>query len=198
MKRRPANTPVQAGAVLKKLLDQYGLKKALSRRQVAFLWPQIVSPAIARHARIERITEKVVHIAVDSSVWMNEIAALKQVLLAKINKSLSSGATKFEDIRFAQRSWGFGAPKTAEEHEEPVLDEWEQRRVRTLLEPLGDEDLRSVMHRVIEKDLKLKKRRGGSASPETKAHDRFPRSRINGANTYRKDHNFTTPSATDT
>ncbi|MGC8907489.1 MAG: DciA family protein [Desulfomonilaceae bacterium] len=160
MKRRAANTPAHAGTVLNKILDKYGLKKGLSRRQVAYLWPRIVSPAIARHARIERITEKVVYIAVDSSVWMNEIAALKELLLAKINKTLSPGAAKFEDIRFAQRSWGFGAPKTSKAPEEPVLlDERDQRRVHALLQPLGDEDVRAVVQRLIEKDLKLKKSR---------------------------------------
>jgi hypothetical protein len=198
MKRRSAKTPVHAGTLLNKILDQYGLKKAFSRHQVAYLWPQIVSPAIARHARIERIAEKVVYIAVDSSVWMNEIAALKEVLLAKINKSLSPGATKFEDIRFAQRSWGFGAPKTAKEPEEPVLDERDQRSVRALLEPLVDENVRSVIQRLIEKDLKLKKRRQGARRPESVIYHDSPNSRRDNVRRCHQAPTPTTPSATET
>lgn len=165
MQRQPHDVPVTAGDILNKLLDQYGLKKSFSRHQVAQLWPKIASKPIARHARVERITDRVIHIAVDSSVWMNEMAALKEVLLAKINKSLAPGATKFEDIRFAQRSWGFKYPKPPSKAPEQTLDERDQRTVRSLVDPLVDDSLKSVLTRLIEKDLRLKKQRKASVQP---------------------------------
>lgn len=159
MKRPHLHTPVRAGTVLNKILDQYGLRKSISRHHVVQLWPKIVSPAIARHARIERITERVIHIAVDSSVWMNEMVALKEVLLAKINECLTPGANRFEDIRFAQRSWGFSGKTKPSKSVEQQLEEQERRRIRSILEPLEDQAVKSVLKRLIEKDVKLKKRR---------------------------------------
>jgi len=167
MERQPLHTPVNAGVVLNKILDKYGLRKSLSRHQILSLWPKIASPPIARHTRIERVTENVIHIAVDSSVWMNEIAALKQVLLAKINECLAPGAHGFEDIRFAQRSWGFHAAKEVSKPVEHILDERDRRSIRAILEPLEREDIKSVVKRLIEKDLKLKKRRNAARPNDT-------------------------------
>ncbi len=159
MERQRLHTPINAGAVLNNILDQYGLSKSLSRHRVIHLWPKIARKAIARHSRIERITENVIHVAVDSSVWMNEIAALKHILLAKINECLGPGIPKFEDIRFYQRSRGFHKDESITKPVEETLDESDLRTIRSILEPVEDDTVKSLLTRLIEKDLKLKKRR---------------------------------------
>lgn len=142
---------------MQQLLSQYGLTRGYSRHQVLHLWPKIVNPTIARHARIERLAGNTIHVAVDSSVWMNEMAALKGVLLQKVNACLHPKAAQFEEIRFFQRS-SFPSAEERNPQEETVrgLDPADQQRVRTLLEPLRNEDIRSLMTRIIEKDLQLK------------------------------------------
>jgi hypothetical protein len=159
VKRERLNSPVPAANVLGQLLNQYGLMRAYSRHQVVHLWPKIVNPTIARHARVERITGNTIYLAVDSSVWMNEMAALKQVLLLKINACLSSDAARFEEIRFVQRSSVSPPQESQPPEKEYLLNPREQQKVRSLLEPLRNEDIKSLMNRIIEKDIQLKNSR---------------------------------------
>jgi len=156
LKREPANTPVSAATVMQQLLNKFGLSRGYSRHQALYLWPKIVNPTIARHARIEKLAGNTIHVAVDSSVWMSEMASLKSVLLQKVNACLHPKAAQFEEIRFFQRSSFFPAKESGLSVTVRTLDPREQQKVRALLEPLRNEDIRSLMNRILEKDLQLK------------------------------------------
>jgi len=159
MKREVLNKPLSAGSILHQVLDRYGLKAALSRHNILNMWPTIVNPAVARHAKAERLSGSTLHVVVDSSVWMNELAALKNVLLNKINACLENGAAPITDIRFQQRSWAKNdeAKPTASPQYKPT--EQDIRRVQQILEPVKNEDLKSMLNRILEKDLDLKRSR---------------------------------------
>lgn len=159
MKRRRLNSPVPAGSVLGRVLDGLGLTGAMSRHRIVHKWAGIVDTVIARHAKAEKVSGTVLQVAVDSSVWMSELVAAKNVLIQKINASLPKGTPGITDIRFQQRSWAKEPPPRPKESEAPEPDEADARRVRKILEPIADESVRLALERILEKDRQLRHRR---------------------------------------
>jgi predicted nucleic acid-binding Zn ribbon protein len=158
MKRRRLKNPVSAGSVLGKVLTQLGLSPSISKHNIVQLWPRIVDSAVSRHAKAEKVVGSTLHVIVDSSVWMNELAAVKNVLIDKVNARIRSEAAKITDIRFQQRSWAKERPQPAHAGTPPPreLTEKEVRLVRTLLEPVKDDRLKALLKRILEKDALLK------------------------------------------
>jgi predicted nucleic acid-binding Zn ribbon protein len=160
MTREVFNPPTTAGSVLEKVLEGLGLTAAFSRHNVIRLWPSIVNKTVARHAKAARVSGSTLHVIVDSSVWMNEMATLKKVLLSKINACLDKGAPPLTDIRFQQGSWAREQDaETAVSSLEPEMDEKELRLIQKSLESIRSEDLKHTLARIREKDLRLKRRR---------------------------------------
>lgn len=160
MKRSGPSKPVSAGSLVDGVLEGLGLRRGLSRHSVVQLWPKIVDTTVARHTKCEKLVDSTLYVLVDSSVWMNELAALKRVLLDKVNGCLEPGTPKITDIRFQQRSWAKSADET---QESPAPDapptEENKRMVRRALEPVKDEHLKKALERILEKDRVLKSRR---------------------------------------
>lgn len=159
MKRSKLPQPVPARSVLETIVNRLGLRAGLSRHRIISLWPRIVGPGVARHTRATEVRGSVICVEVDSSVWMNELAAIKSTLLEKVNALLDEGAAPITDIRFRQVSL-IGSPNPpSPEPEPPVLDEAAAGIVRTTVEPVKDDHLRSLLKRILEKDQRLKHRR---------------------------------------
>lgn len=160
MKGRKKGIPVTAGSVLRGVVGSLGLKAGLSRHRVLQMWPKIVEPTVARHAKAERVTGGTLHVAVDSSVWMYELATIKDLLLDKVNACLEPGAARITDIRFAQRSWSTQKPVgTLPAKPLPSLGEHDLRVMGQILAPIKDESLKELLHRILEKDRLMKKGR---------------------------------------
>ena len=159
MKRPKLKDPVSASSILNRIVNQFGLRAGLSRHMVINRWSEIVGPRVAHHARATEVQGSVIHVAVDSSVWMNELAAIKITLLEKVNASLEEGAAPITDIRFRQVSSVHPPQSHSVEPDPPTPDEELSGIVRATLEPVGDNELRSLLERILKKDLQLKKRR---------------------------------------
>ena len=159
MKRPKLKEPVTARSVLNRIVNQFGLRAGLSRHWVIHRWPDIVGPGVARHSKPIEVRGSVIHVAVDSSVWMNELAAIKIALLEKVNSHLEKDAAPITDIRFRQASSvEFSGARTA--RPEPMQSEEElSGMARAALQPVKDNDLRSLLERILKKDQQLKKRR---------------------------------------
>jgi len=121
-----------------------------------------VSSAIAAHSNAEKLTGGVLHILVDSSAWMNELSANKAVLLRRVNSNLPRGSAPITDLRFRQSSSIRKAliPQPAEKEAPQVLSEADRKKHQVILEPIKDGGLRAILGRILEKDGKLKYRRG--------------------------------------
>jgi predicted nucleic acid-binding Zn ribbon protein len=151
--------PVAAGSALSSALSGLGLQAALSRHNVIQLWPKIVEAPVSSHAQAEKLVGSTLYVVVDSSVWMNEISAIKNVLLEKINSCLPPRVAPITDIRFHQRSWaGAKALEPRSCAPSPPTDK-DVRMARQVLEPVRDEHLKAVLQRILEKDRQLKCRR---------------------------------------
>jgi len=153
MKRNIHNKPVPAGAILQKALSGLGLQAALARHNVIQLWPKIVEEPVSNHAQAEKLVGSTLYVVVDSSVWMNEIAAIKNVLLEKINSCLPPRVAAITDIRFHQRSWaGTKSSELRSSAPPPPPTEKDSRIARQVLEPIKDGHLKTVLQRILEKD----------------------------------------------
>jgi hypothetical protein len=159
MKTNYRRFPTLLGRVVAKTLNQKGLKEALSRHSIVYQWPKIVPEAVSSHARAKKVTGSTLHVEVDSSAWMHELAAIKHVLLQKVNASLDPDAAKIKDVRFYQRSWKKRPDNITPDPVPPTPSDQEIRLSRRFLEPIRDEDLKEILERILEKDRQLKWRR---------------------------------------
>ncbi|MFH1114004.1 MAG: DUF721 domain-containing protein [Pseudomonadota bacterium] len=159
MNRRFRKFPASFRTVVKKALDRKGLTAAFSRHAVIHEWPRIVPPSVAAHAAARKVSGSTLYVEVDSSAWMHELAAIKHILLEKINRSLPSGAAKIQDVRFHQRSRAAPSPPQESPPVVPGPTADEIRRSGKVLEPVQDDDVRAVLQRILEKDRQLKWRR---------------------------------------
>ena len=161
MKGKTDTTITSVGSVLREALNRMGLQAPLARHNIARLWPKIVDSVIARHAKVESVSGSTLYLAVDSSVWMNEMAAIRNLLLEKVNACLGPEAAPFTEIRFMQRSWAKTRDeKRQEEPQPPELTDQENRVLSKILEPIKDPDLKTMLEKLLEKDRTLKWRRG--------------------------------------
>ncbi len=160
MKRDRHRPPERLDVVLGEVFSRLGVEATLSRHRIAVLWPEIVQQ-VALHAQVEGVSGSVLHVRVDSAVWMNELSALKMTLLKKVNARLHPDAAPFTDIRFFQRSWAAFQETPAAEPEPPLPPPTEEdlALVRDTLEPISDEELRTLLARILEKDRQLRHQR---------------------------------------
>ena len=160
MKNKTKSAVTKLGSVLQDVLHRMGLEAPLARHNIARLWPKIVDSAIARHAKVESVSGSTLFLAVDSSVWMNEMSAIRNLLLEKVNASLPPGAVPFTEIRFMQRSWAKAPDKKSSKPHAPELSDQESRVIGKILEPVKDPDLKIILQKILDQDRKLKWRRG--------------------------------------
>lgn len=160
MKNKTKSIATRAGSVIGEILQRMGLQATLARHNIARLWPKIVDSAVARHAKVESVSGSTLFLAVDSSVWMNEMSAIRNLLLEKVNVSLPPNAVPFTEIRFMQRSWARTEDRKPQASQPPEMTDQESRMVSKILEPVKDPDLKIILQKILDQDRKLKWRRG--------------------------------------
>ncbi|MCX5873543.1 MAG: DUF721 domain-containing protein [Deltaproteobacteria bacterium] len=160
MKRKNVTWPKAAGSILFETLRQMGLGSSLARQSIVTRWPKIVDSVIAKRARAERLMGDTLYVVVDSSVWMNELAAMKSVLLDKLNSSLEPGVPRIRDIKFTQLSWN---RESHDEHQssptrrKALPPDKKALEISTQsIDAIKDPDIRRVIERLIEKDACFK------------------------------------------
>ena len=161
MKGKNPHIPKNVGSVLRDVLKSMGLGVPLSRHNLVRLWPKIVDSTVAGHARVEQISGSTLVLAVDSSVWMNELAAIKGLLLEKVNACLEPDAAPITEIRFLQRSWAKRRESSLTTTQPPPVTPQEAQIIDSVLAPVTDPELKAILARILEKDRKLKWRRCG-------------------------------------
>src|SRR5512139_3749538 len=140
MKNKTKSIATRAGSVIGEILQRIGLEAPLARHNIARLWPKIVDSAIARHAKVESVSGSTLFLAVDSSVWMNEMSAIRNLLLEKVNARLPPDAAPFTEIRFMQRSWARTEDPKPQASRPPEMTDQESRMIGKILEPVKDPD----------------------------------------------------------
>lgn len=156
---RKYSSPVKARSALEKALRDMGLQSVLTRHRIVPLWAELVGPVLSKHSVADRLDGAVLHVAVDSSVYMNELAAHKPVLLEKINDRLDPGLPPVKDIKFFQDSRIRRRESSPSTEETPQPTDEDFNAVQPMLGDVSDPELRSVLTRILAKDRVLKRQR---------------------------------------
>lgn len=84
----------RVGDILNHSLKRLDLSGRLAEHGVWPIWNEIVGPAIARNAQPEKIRNGTLFVKVTSSVWMQQLQYMKEMIGDKLNKSLGSDVVK--------------------------------------------------------------------------------------------------------
>jgi hypothetical protein len=161
MKSSSKSKPERIGTALKRVIQGCGLESGLARHGIVEVWNSVMDATVRRHAKAEKVVESVLFVDVDSTVWMNELAAIKKTLLDHLNRNLKPPAQPLQDIRFRLARSKKTIPNTKSHpgQSPPPTDE-ELRLKHLTLKSAVDDEVRSILDRLMEKDRVLKWKRG--------------------------------------
>ena len=90
--------PEKAGNILDRLTDRMGITARLDKEKAVALWGEAVGEGIARRAKATSVRDDILFVSVQNSVWLQELALLKESIIAKINSLV--GKQVIKDIVF--------------------------------------------------------------------------------------------------
>ncbi len=96
MKRR---TPSEIAGILKSVLKRNDLGEKMARYEFVLHWAEIVGPEIAKRTRAECIRNGVLVVAVNNSVWAQELTFNKAMILKRLRERLSRSES-VRDVSF--------------------------------------------------------------------------------------------------
>lgn len=157
MKRSPLTS---LRAILRSAASALGVERAAHQALIAEMWPEIVGPDAAPHARPAELRGATLVVDVEPGLWVQELSARRGRFADEINRRL--GERVVSEIRVRPRAPareepsasttepGRGVDAELSEHEVAVID-------RTVAE-IADADLREAARRTMVSQLKWRKR----------------------------------------
>lgn len=82
------------GIVLEQSLKRFDLSTRLNEYSVWPIWNDVVGPTVARNAQPEKIRNGTLFVKVTSTVWMQQLQYMKDVILEKLNQRLGTEIVK--------------------------------------------------------------------------------------------------------
>lgn len=90
--------PRPVGNVIESVLDDLGLEAAAGAFRIGEAWSECVGPEAAEHSRPVGLRAGVVEVAVDTSVWSQQLQLRRTQILERLRAQLGEDAPK--DLRF--------------------------------------------------------------------------------------------------
>jgi predicted nucleic acid-binding Zn ribbon protein len=90
--------PERVGSILERLAARMGITSRLEKEKAVVLWEEVVGETAARRAEAVSIKGGRLVVVVESSAWVQQLALLKEGIIAKINSRI--GKPVVEDIIF--------------------------------------------------------------------------------------------------
>ncbi len=138
----------QLGAVLDKSLKRLELAPRLDEYGVWPVWNDVVGQPIARNAQPEKIRNGTLFVKVSSSVWMQQLQFMKELITEKLNQRL--GALVVKNIFFVV---GRIEPDAAEGEDQPAVCSTPEPPApeidEAFLDSLTDPDIRQAFKRLM-------------------------------------------------
>jgi predicted nucleic acid-binding Zn ribbon protein len=75
-----------------------GIDARLEKEKAVILWGEVVGRGIARRAKATSVRNSILFVTVQNSMWLQELALLKEGIIAKINSAV--GKQVIKDIVF--------------------------------------------------------------------------------------------------
>jgi predicted nucleic acid-binding Zn ribbon protein len=89
--------------LVKSVIDKFQLEKKRADSEVFLVWPRVVDPHIAQHARPVGLRNGTLFVAVDSPVWLEEIVRFHR---HNILKAIQSAFSRSEIKKISFRCSG--------------------------------------------------------------------------------------------
>jgi predicted nucleic acid-binding Zn ribbon protein len=105
------------GSLVGDLLRSLGLERRLREQGAVEAWEAVVGEAIAQHARASSIRDGVLFVEVDSSVWMQELALLRERIAERLNDHLGAAIVRRIVLAVERAPHAGGAAPEGEENE---------------------------------------------------------------------------------
>jgi hypothetical protein len=148
MEKRAPYVP-RLGEVLQQSLKRLDISERLTEYGVWPIWNDTVGASIARNAQPEKIRNGTLFVRVKSSVWMQQLQYMKEIIAEKLNQRLGGEVVK--NIFFFVGTVADPSPSIAEPARStrpaPALPE--EPLDETDLESIKDPDLRQVLRRLL-------------------------------------------------
>ncbi len=142
---------------LGRILKARGMQGRLHEYRIFSDWDRTVGPAIARHARPLSLRGSKLTLIVDSPAWMQQLSLMKPEIRDKLNAGLGRESIREITLRLGEIT----APeseKPSDTGREAALTPEEREKIEQYIRDIGDGEMREMLRRVIEKDLRSKKR----------------------------------------
>lgn len=94
-----ARDPVSLESVVDAVVTERGWRGQVSGHVVTGRWPEIVGPAVAEHARVERFDEGVLTVRCDSTAWATQLRMLVPDLLRRLAAEAGPDVVRSVEVR---------------------------------------------------------------------------------------------------
>ena|SRR4030042_1200900 len=91
--------------ILPDIIHDYELEKSFTIEEIISKWYLIVGDIISTHSKPDRIFKRILFVAVDHSVYANEIAIMKDAIIKKIHDELPFKAIMDIKVEIRNIKW---------------------------------------------------------------------------------------------
>ena len=159
---------IKINKIISKAINEKALNKDSNLQKftiynVLYNWEKIVGKDIALQSIPVSIDNKVLFIAVNSSVWCQHLSMLKDDIIYKINKF--AGILLVEDLKFRNQYYDKNRNKVIEKKEYNLankiaqikLTKEENENINNLADTINDEELRKNIKNIMRKNIAFNK-----------------------------------------
>jgi predicted nucleic acid-binding Zn ribbon protein len=151
--------PKPIGPILESTLKGLEVDSQLKAYSIWGAWRDIVGESLADQTQPRAIRNRILFMDVSHSTWIQQLQFLKPKLLEKINAFF--GEPLLQDIRF--RMGKITPPCSPRTEDDPwhveTLDEETVRHMESVLQKIGDTDVRESLRGVLIKGAQLERHR---------------------------------------
>jgi predicted nucleic acid-binding Zn ribbon protein len=100
LKTKFRKTPDSVKSILAAVLKKHGLETKLAKYDFVLHWAEIVGPEIAKRTKPLQIRNGVLTVAVQNSIWAQELTFNKKMIIKKLSERVGENSNTVKDIHF--------------------------------------------------------------------------------------------------
>jgi hypothetical protein len=160
MRRRARQMkPEMLGEILGKILKKRNIPHTPTDRRLVDTWRRAVGPQIAAQTHPDTLKRGVLFVRVSAPVWMHQLQFMKEEILGRINEL--TGPEEVRNLRFCIGEIPVPPPGDAPPLDPalPPLAGRDRTMMRESLEAIRDPELRTILERVMAREIGRRRQR---------------------------------------
>lgn len=156
MRKRSKQVNLQRlGNVLQGILKQHGIFFDSEEQRLLEIWQKAVGPQISVQTRPDRLKRNTLFVKVSSSVWMQQLHALKKEIIEKVNQPLGKELIKnihfyIGDIPSRIPTNSYSSSFSPDSY--PLKDK-DKKLIEKSISSVEDPELKEILRRVMTKNI---------------------------------------------